>query len=81
MDMPLGKIMRNARGEVVPRKFSARQYDVACDENGGYCVACGELHYNVRRSKESVACSACGLKLVYSADDLLDLGRIVGAYA
>lgn len=50
----------------------------AADDNGGWCVECGEEAYGVEPDARGHECEACGKRGVYGAEELLVSGYYEG---
>ena len=46
------------------------------DDNGGFCVECGEEAYGVEPDARAYECECCGESGVYGAEELLIMGQI-----
>lgn len=57
-------------------EMSEDEYREVSEDNGGYCLACGEHAYGVEPDASNYECEACGAKEVFGAEQLLIMGRI-----
>ena len=47
---------------------------VESDENIGFCLDCGEEHYQIEPDARRYKCEACGEHRVYGAEEILVMG-------
>lgn len=51
--------------------FSLEAIRDAMEDQGGYCVACGEFADNVEPDAKKYTCEACGQATVYGAEEIV----------
>jgi len=44
------------------------------DDGRGFCLACGEEHYDIEPDAREYLCESCGADEVYGAEELLLMG-------
>ena len=47
---------------------------IECDDNRGFCLACGAEAYGVEPDARRYVCESCGKPKVYGAEELLMMG-------
>jgi predicted RNA-binding Zn-ribbon protein involved in translation (DUF1610 family) len=57
-------------------KTTAIEFRILSDDNGGYCLACGQEAYGVEPDARGYTCEDCGAEAVYGADECALMGRI-----
>jgi hypothetical protein len=70
----MGKIVYNAAGKIVAKKFSVAKLEAA--ENCGFCLACGDKHEGVEPDARKYACEGCGKNLVYGNEEIALMGYL-----
>jgi hypothetical protein len=70
-------IKRNPEtGKIIAHRFSLEQIELAMEENGGFCRACGAEAYGVEPDARRYQCDDCGRGQVYGAEELLLMGAV-----
>jgi hypothetical protein len=57
-------------------RISEEEYAELSEENGGYCLACGEVAYGVEPDARKYTCESCDSPSVYGIEELLIMGKI-----
>ena len=58
------------------KRFTLEQIEEAAQDNGGFCLACGEEAYNVEPDARKYECEACGQHAVYGAEEIAVMGLV-----
>lgn len=56
--------------------MTSEEFITHSEDNGGFCVACGEEAYGVEPDARGYECECCGEMKVYGAEELMMLGFI-----
>lgn len=59
-----------------PRMFSLELIQEAMENDGGFCLDCGEPADGCEPDARRYECDACGERQVYGAEELLLMGRV-----
>ena len=57
-------------------ELSEAEYSEMADENGGFCIECGEAAYGVEPDARRYECESCGERGVYGLEELLVMGAV-----
>ena len=52
------------------------EYRNLTNDNGGFCLACGDEAFGVEPDARRYECESCEQKQVYGAEELLIMGRL-----
>lgn len=58
------------------KTFSLEEIQDAIEEQGGFCIECGEPAYGVEPDARGYECENCGRNAVYGAEELLIMGFV-----
>jgi hypothetical protein len=57
-------------------QMTMEEYQEGCDEYQGYCIYCGEDHYEIEPDAREYVCEECGAEGVYGLEELMIMGMI-----
>jgi hypothetical protein len=57
-------------------EISEETYAELSENNGGYCIECGDEAFGVEPDARRYICESCGERAVYGAEELLVMGII-----
>lgn len=57
-------------------ELTEQEYVAGCEENLGYCVACGEESYECEPDARNYVCEYCGQRQVFGIEELCLMGLI-----
>ena len=70
-------IRRNpTTGKIIAHRFTMEQIEAMDDDQGGFCLACGEEAYGVEPDSCKYKCEACDNPTVYGAQEIALMGLI-----
>ena len=58
------------------KRFTLEQIEAAIEDQGGFCIACGEEASGVEPDARKYECESCGEKQVYGAEELVMMGLV-----
>jgi len=58
------------------RTFTLEQIYEMQEEEGGWCLACGEEAYGIEPDARKYKCEACGARAVYGAEEMVVMGLV-----
>lgn len=68
----------NKRGQTRYKfELTEQEYVAHSEDNGGFCIACGDEAYGVEPDARGYECEGCGEPKVYGAEELMMMGFIV----
>ena len=56
------------------RTFTLEQVEVAMEDQGGFCLACGEPASGVEPDARNYECECCGERQVFGAEEIVMMG-------
>lgn len=57
-------------------EMTTDEFHATHNEDGGFCLACGEPAYGIEPDARRYECESCGERQVYGVDELLVMGWI-----
>jgi len=58
------------------RTFTLEQIYEMQEEEGGWCLTCGEEAYGIEPDARKYKCEACGARAVYGAEEMVVMGLV-----
>ena len=68
-------IKKNTAGRIV-FSMTEDEYHSLHEDNGGYCLSCGQDACGVEPDARKYECEVCGEPKVYGLEELLMMGRV-----
>jgi len=55
------------------------EFEAICEDDGGWCLECGEEAYGIEQDARNYVCDCCGSPAVFGAEQCLIEGRVTFA--
>ena len=57
-------------------RFNFDEVAAASEDNGGFCLSCGDDAFGVEPDARKYVCESCGKREVYGAEEIIIMGLV-----